>query len=107
MTTNSRPNAASALASIEGYKLSLPDAASDLRVRFDELHRITDELDADIASTRESHAKNLAEIVERWATKTQTEASALKADIVAKDSRIKDINSKFAFVIGTVAEGAG
>ena len=107
MAMNSRQNATSALASIDGYKLLLPDAASDLRVRFDELHRITEELDAEIASTRECHAKNLAEIVERLAIKTQREATALKADIVAKDSRIREINSKFAFVIGTVAEGAG
>lgn len=93
---------AALLDAIDAAKVKAPDVAGTLRGILKERALIQAELRARMDADAQEHESAMA----KQEKETATEVGRLRMDTAAKESRIRDIESKFHFVVGTVKDKA-
>ena len=93
---------AALLDAIDAAKIKAPDVAGTLRGILKERAQIMAELRERMATDAKEHEAAM----EKQDRDTATELGRLRSDTAAKESRIREIESKFSFVVGTVKDKA-
>lgn len=94
------PTIGSAVKDLERAKYDAAEIAATVSTSIADLNRIKAELLDGIEADQKEHAER----VEKVEREIREDISNLRSDILAKDAKVKDIQSKFSFVLGTVTE---
>lgn len=78
------------------------EAAVDVDSYLSRLESESETIDEELAHVVDAHERALAEWEEHYRAETGADLARLQVDIGSKDAKIKDIQSKFGFVLGTI-----
>ena len=93
---------AALLDAIDAAKVKAPDVAGALRGILKERAQIM----AELRERMDADAKEHEAAMEKQERDTASELSRLRSDTSAKESRIREIQSKFSFTVGTITAKA-
>lgn len=102
--TMTRSTTAAVLRSAQPAPRAAGDAITDLAAAVAKREALLAEIAEDKATLEEETAATLEAIHETAARERKEDADRLRRDIAAKDSKTREIRTKFSFVLGTVTE---